>query len=68
MPSGAAESIVFDMNLLQIGNWKRNERRLIEDWIKEDNFDDKRAAAANLFSLLMPEVLCEDCSTAGKAS
>ena len=66
MPSDAAESIVFDMNLLQMGNWTRNERKLIEDWIKEDDFDDKRAAAANLLSLLIPEVLSEDCSTVGK--
>ncbi len=66
MPSAAAESIVFDMNLLQCGVWKKQERELIEEWIKEDNFDDKRSAAANLLSVLVPEVLNGDCSTDGK--
>lgn len=54
------------MKLLQLGKWKKNERLFIENWIKEDNFDDKRAAAANLVSVMIPEVMGEDCSTTGK--
>lgn len=66
MPSDMAESIVFDMNLLHMGIWSQDERKLIEEWIKEDNFDDKRAAAANLLSVLIPKVLGTDCSTVGR--
>ena len=66
MPSSAAESIVFDMNILGMGKWKKNEKTLIEGWIKEDGFDEKRVAASNLISIMIPRMLKEDCSTVGK--
>jgi hypothetical protein len=66
MPSDMAESMLFDVNLLQKGVWSKDERKLIEEWIKEDSFDDKRVKAANLLSVLIPRVLGDDCSTAGK--
>lgn len=66
MPSSAAESIVFDMKILGMGKWKEDEKTLIEGWIKEDGFDEKRAAASNLISVMIPRMLKEDCSTDGK--
>src|SRR3990170_2209455 len=54
------------MNILQFGTWEKQERKLIEEWIKEDDFDDKRSTAASLLSVLITQMLGEDCSTTGK--
>lgn len=66
MPTSIAKAIVFDMRLLESGSWKAEEKSLIENWIKEDGFEEKRAAASNLISILIPSLLGEDCSENGR--
>lgn len=66
MPSSIAKSIVFDTNLLLKGSWKEQDKKLIEEWIKEDGFEEKRAVASSLVSDMICVLLKEDCSEYGR--
>lgn len=66
MPTHIAKAIVFDMKLLENDSWKAEEKDHIENWIKEDGFEEKRAKASNLISILIPRLLGEDCSESGR--
>lgn len=61
-----AKSIVFDMNLLSSGSWVEEQKRLIENWIKEDEFEEKRASASHVISVMIPHLLGSDCSQSGR--
>lgn len=65
LPSSIARSIVFDMNILAKGLWTEEEKNRIEEWIKEDGFEEKQAVASNLISHMITTLLGEDCSKDG---
>ena len=65
LPSSIAKSIVFDTNLLSKGCWTDEEKKLIEKWIKEDGFEEKRAVASKVISHMIKMLLGKDCSRDG---
>lgn len=56
---------MFDLKLLFRGQWKSKEKQLVEEWIKEDEFDEKRTVAANLISNMIHSLLADDITVEG---
>lgn len=61
-----SRSIVFDTKLLGLGSWEKETEKLIENWISEDGFDEKRAEASNLIYTMILRLLGHECSENGR--
>jgi len=60
-----SRSIVFDTKLLGLGSWEIETEKLVENWISEDGFDEKRAEASNLIYNMIVRLLGQKCSENG---